>query len=181
MLLQGNEIGLAPIRCKNKEGTESLKTLHYRVNDILYAHTYRYIFQEEAVTINSKLVALGKELKELKVPEKAQPKKNEILNALRTICRSLQGYSNYPQTSDDAEAIQRAVNGLVHQFIKTKNDSRRTPAGDSRLTPEEWLTFLVRTRKLYDYTNGHHHLLKLDTLRKVNAECLEAISSCGKI
>ena len=165
MLLQGKEIGLAPIRCKNRDGSEALKTLHFRINDILFQLRYEYIFQTKAMTTLSRLISLGKELKELNVPDKAKPKKNEILTQLRNICRQLQGYSNYTQTGDDTEEMQKAVNNLVHQYLKEKDG----------LTLEEALEYTVKTKELYTTLHPFEGKVKLSTLSGIHTELVRKI------
>ncbi len=117
MLKLGQEIGISPIKCENKEGTEALKTLHFKINDVLYAHTYRYIFPATAARLLDSLTSLGVELKDLQVPDKAAPKKEEILVALRAICRSLKECIHTPITEEDLCGIQKTLH--THIFRKS--------------------------------------------------------------
>jgi len=163
---QGNEIGLAPISCKNKEGCEALKALHFRVNDILYAHTYRYIFPATAARLLDSLTSLGVELKDLQVPDKARAKKDEILNALRTICRNLKEYIHIPITEEDNEAMQKAVNLQIHKCIKAKPS----------LTPEKTLELLLENKQLASDAARYWQNLKTVSFIKIQNELTQILT-----
>ena len=155
-----------PVKTTSKEGTESLKNIHYRVNDILYAHTYRYIFPATAARLLDSLTPLGVELKDLQVPEKAAPKKDEILRALRAICRSLKECIHTPVTEEDYEAMQKAVNLQIHRCIKAK----------PTLTPEKTLRLLLENKELASDAARYWQHLKTTSLVKIQDELLQILT-----
>jgi hypothetical protein len=166
MLKLGQEIGISPIKCENKEGTEALKTLHFKINDVLYAHTYRYIFPATAARLLDSLTSLGVELKDLQVPDKAAPKKEEILVALRAICRSLKECIHTPITEEDHEAMQKAINGQVHRCIKAK----------PTLTPEKTLGLLLENKQLASDAARYWQSLKTTSFVKMQEELIQILT-----
>lgn len=166
MLLLGKTLGLTPIKTNAKEGTESLKKIHFQINDVLFAVAGKYLFRNQAANAFDKLCALGKELKELDVPEKARPKKAEILEQLRVRCNSLKQYKQQNQTLEDVETMQKALGFEIHKFIEQKDN----------LTPEKALALLAETKELYDCIFPFEEKLKVENFIRVNTQLLDYIS-----
>lgn len=158
MLVQAKTLGLTPIKCENREGTEALKKIHYAINDVLYVNAGKYLFKPQAEKMYETLVNYGKELKDLEVPEKAQPKKNEILAELRTRCNSLKVYKQNNQVSEDVPEMQRAVNWTIHLWIEAKDS----------MTPEKALELLRESKTVHDLVWPWSEDLKLSELVKMN-------------
>lgn len=169
MLKQGKQLGLAPIKAENKEGTDRLKDLHYRINDILYPNAGRYIDQALAHKLYQDLCGLGVELDKLEVPERARAKKTEILGKLRTICSNLKEYRKNTQTLEDVPLMQKAVNWTVHLCIEARDKGE--------LTPEKVLDLLKETRRVYDAFKAFDEHLKLETLVKFNGELINNLDT----
>ncbi len=159
---QGKELGLTPIKCENKEGTDKLKDLHHQINDIIYPNYARYIDQALAQTLYKDLCGLGVAVDELEVPERARAKKTELLGKLRTICSNLKDYRKQPQTIEDVPLMQKAINWTVHLCIEAKN---KTDLG-----PDEALSLLKETKRVYDAFKPFEEHLKIETLVKFNGE-----------
>ena len=167
MLQTGKQLGLTPIKCTNKEGTDKLKEIHYAVNDILYKASGRYIFQRQADSIYKQLCEYGKQLAALDVSDKASPKKEELLSKLRVICNSLNVYRKQSQTSEDIESMQKAVGWFLHRYIEARDT----------MTDIQALEFLKETKELSDAVYPWEESLKLSNLTKANRELLSFITT----
>lgn len=166
---KGSELGISPIKCEAKEGTDKLKTLHFQINDILYKNKGKYIDQKLAYSLYTDLCALGVQLDELEVPERARAKKKELLGKLRSICMTLKDYRKQPQTMEDVPQMQKAFGFFVHCYIEAKKNDN--------IKPEEVLGMLVESRRLYDAFLPFSEHLELATFIKVNGELLRWFES----
>ena len=169
MIKQGKQLGLTPIKAENKEGTDKLKELHYRINDILYANAGKYIDQALAHSLYKDLCGLGVELDALQVPDRAKPKKTEILSKLRTVCTNLKDYRKNTQTIEDAPLMQKAVNWTVHLCIEARDKGE--------LTSDKVLELLKETKRVYEAFKPFEEHLKLETLIKFNSELINNIDT----
>lgn len=161
---QGTTLGIAPIKAENKEGSDKLKDLHVRINDVLFKNSFKYIDPALAETLYTRLVELGKELNELQVPDRAKAKKNEILSKLRPICKALNTERKASLTSEDVPMMQKAINSFLHTYISAKNEDR--------LTDSLALELLVESKRLYDSYMKFVEDLKTDKLVQSNYELL---------
>ena len=166
MLVLGKTLGITPIKCEAKEGTDKIKEIHYAVNDILYENSGKYIFQPMAERIYNQLCDYGKQLASLQVPDRANAKKSELLSKLRTVCNSLKVYKGQNQTSEDLKEMQAAINWLLHRFIEAK----------PTLTPEQALKFLKETKEMRDYVFPWDEDLKTGNLVKMNTQLINFIT-----
>ena len=169
MLRKGTEIGIKPIKCEAKEGTDKLKDLHYRINDILYKNAGKYIDTKLANALYSDLCALGVELDELEVPERAREKKKELLGKLRTVCMSLKDYRKVPMTAEDVPLMQKALNFFIHLYIEAKQNDN--------IKPQEVLDLLVESRRLWDAYLPFIESLRTDMFIKANTELVNWFDS----
>jgi hypothetical protein len=169
MLKQGKQLGITPIKCEQKEGTDKLKDLHYRINDILYSNSGKYIDKALAQSLYGDLCGLGVELDALEVPERARAKKTELLGKLRTVCMNLKDYRKQPQTIEDTQLMQAAINWVVHLCIDAKEKNE--------LTPEKVLELLKETKRVYEAFKPFEEHLKTDTLIKLNGELVNNIDT----
>jgi hypothetical protein len=167
MLTLGRTLGLTPIKCEAKEGTDKLKEIHYQINDVLYKNSGKYIFQSHAERLYNQLCDYGKRLASLEVPDKANPKKSELLTKLRTICNSLKVYKKQAQTSEDVKEMQSAINWLLHRFIEAKDN----------ITDEQALELLKETKELSDAVYPWEEELKLTNLVKMNRQLINLITT----
>jgi len=167
MLTQGKSLGVSPIKCEAKEGTDKLKDLHYRINDLLYRNCGRYLFKPQAEELFQNLCALGKELSALEVPDRARPKKDELLSKLRIICNSLATYRHQEQTSEDIPLMQKTVNWWLHQYIAAK----------ASMDTNKALELLAESKTLHDCVFKWEESLKLANLVKANHELAAFITN----
>lgn len=161
---QGIELGVAPIKADNKEGSDKLRDIHVRINDVLYRNSYRYIDPALAGVLYDRLVELGKELNDTNVPDRAKAKKDEILAKLRPICKALNVERKGKLTFEDVPMMQKAINSFLHTYISAKNEDR--------LTDALVLELLVESRRLYDAFERFLENLKADKLVQSNYELL---------
>lgn len=166
---KGNELGLTIIKCQNKTGTDNLKDLHRRINAILYVNMYRYIDQQLACDIYTELCGIGKDLSDLKVPESARAKKEELLGELRKRCTVLKDYKKIPNTVDDVPQMQAVINYTVHICVEAKNNNN--------ITPEEVLGLIKETKRVYNAFSPFEEHLKIETLVKFNGELIRYIET----
>lgn len=166
---KGTELGIRPIKCENKSGTDKLKAIHFRINEILYNNAGKWIDPTLANAIYTDLCALGVELDELDVPETARPKKKELLGKLRPICVTLKDYRKLPLTPNDLPQMQAALNFFIHLFIEAKKNDN--------IKPEEVLAMLVESRRLWDAFCPFEQHLKTDHFIKANGELLRWFES----
>lgn len=167
MLVLGRSLGLSPIKTEHKEGTDKLKEIHFQVNEVLYQNSGKHIFQHHAERLYNQLCDYGKRLASLEVPDKANPKKSELLSKLRTICNSLKVYKKQAQTSEDVKEMQAAVNFLLHRFIEVKDN----------ITDEQVIDFLKEIKELYDAVYPLEEDLKLTNLVKMNRQLINHITT----
>lgn len=164
MIKLGKELGLTPIKCGNREGTPQLKELHYKINDILYKWSGKYLFQTDAEQVFRELCGYGKELSALVVPGKASAKKSELITALRKVCTSLREYCKNEQTSEDLELMQKAVNFFLHKAIEAKNEG---------LTVEKAVGLLQEQKELWQNIGKFLDNLRVSNYLKMNRELLD--------
>ena len=169
MLKQGIDIGVNPIKCDSKEGTEKLKELHHQINDILYNNRYKYIDQKLANTMFTALCDLGVKVDELEVPERAMAKKKELITKLRTVCKALQSYRKERQTVEDVPLMQKALGWFAHTYIVAKQQDE--------INPKQVLDMLIESRRLWDAFCPFEQHLNTATFVKINGELLRWFES----
>lgn len=120
---RGNELGIKPIKCKNREGTEDIRKIHMEINNLLYENSGKYINHQLALDIYEELCKKGLELKSLNVPERAKAKQTELLDKLRDIIKTLKPYKEIGDdwtSEEDIECVQKTINFWLAQHIKNK-------------------------------------------------------------
>lgn len=158
------ELGITPLKCENKEGTENLREIHHRINDIIYPNGGKYIDRKLKEDIYSQLVEEGKKLNDLKVTERAEPKKKELLEKLRKVCLSLKSYDAYLDPTDTPFA-QKTINYFIHQFITVKKE----------ITMDIAYTFYKESYRLWEAFNSLEQV-NMTSLKGVNNELLEILN-----
>lgn len=167
MLKLGRELGLSPIKTQSKEGTETIKQIHYKVNDVLFGLSGKLLFKKDAELAFTKLCGYGKELKELKVPEKANAKKDELLTALRRVCTVLRKYiGEVCVTEEDIPTIQKSINWAIHKYIQAKEEDKldtMTVVGMLEGNKELWLNIepFVDNLKKSNFLKMNRELLNI--------------------
>lgn len=168
MLNQGQTLGLVPIKCENKEGTDKLKEIHHDINDILYRTRYAYIFKRDANDIYTRLCAYGKDLAGLEVPDRAKAKQEELLAKLRVVCNSLNVYRKQDQTFEDVDKMDKALGFFTHRFIEIKDN----------ITFEKATELLKESKELYNNVYPFaERLSKIENFIRCNTQLLTWIQS----
>lgn len=163
---KGFELNLNIVKPQHKEGTDKLKELHYKVNDVMFNYNKQYIAPKTAERLFSLLCKYGVSIKDLELPQRAIEKRDEILSALRDACNSLKNYKdNYKTTTEDKSQAQKTLNYAVSQYLTKKEE----------YTDEDYLKALRRNKTLYTEYNTEG--LKTTAFKKMQAECLEHINS----
>lgn len=167
---RGSEIGIATISTINREGTDDLKDLHYAINDLLYFYNKKYISRKDAEHILSCLQEHGTALSELKVPAKAKDKKEELLNAVRNIWKSVNSYyKSFKWSDSDISQIQATINYQVKQLVDAKSDGRLIKLP---------IKYLDENKMIYDnmvIDSGYADKLKLDTFKEFNEQIINVV------
>lgn len=171
-MLQGFNLGLEPVKTENKEGNDEIKSLHYKINDILYQYNKCYISDVTAKRLVKELTKLGIALKAVDCKPKEELKQKEILQALRTVVRNLNGYiDKFSWDEIDRTPIQSTVNYCVSQYVKLKNEDK--------LCDSQILKLLKRQREIVeDFILPASDTLKnlnMQSFRKMNEELLRIL------
>lgn len=161
------DVGITPIKCTEKTGTEELKKLHIKANDILYRYSFRPILYDIIVLVKGKIVSVGKEIKALDVPNSALAKKEEILKKLRIQLSALiKLESEYRCIDEDANKAAEALQKYkVAQYIKVKYS----------MSQEEMLKELEDNKELYEALKENYAILP--SFEQMQKELLENFSS----
>jgi hypothetical protein len=118
-MIKYEELNIKPISTENKKGTDKIKDIHYKINELLYFYSKKYADPTTAQDIINDITLHANQLKEL--PD--NPKRDEILNKLRDMVKSLIHYKksfkweNNPNTVD---AIQRTLNYAIRNYVALK-------------------------------------------------------------
>lgn len=95
MWSKGNEIGIKPIKFDNHQSNKELDELIFRLNDILYFWSQKYISPRAKDRILKKLTEVGIALNGLTGLENTYPKKrrDEAVEKMRIIFKSVNAYT----------------------------------------------------------------------------------------
>lgn len=168
MLQNGETLGLVPLKCENKEGTDKLKEIHHGINDILFRTRYSFIFKRDANDIYTRLCAYGKDLAGLEVPDRAKAKKEELLTKLRKVCNSLNVYRKQDQTVEDVDKMDKALGYFTHKFIEVKDN----------ITFDKAVELLKESKELYNNVYPFaEHLSKIENFIRTNTQLMTWIQS----
>lgn len=158
-----NEIGVSIIKCKNKQGTDNLKELHYKINDLLYKNANTYAIKSIAIYIEKQLVEYGIELNNLQVPDSAKAKKNEILAALRDMVINLRKYlAEYNvNPNEEKQAATAILKYRLSNYIKSKQT----------LTTDQIIALLEENKTIYDLLQ-----VEYEPFRKMQDELIQILN-----
>lgn len=169
MLKRGNEVGITTIKTEEKQGCDSLKDIHYHINELTFKYQQKYIDKYTAKEVIDKYDGFINELNELKIPSGAETKKNEIISQLKTNKGILTDYMNTVEIDEtDIPKIQKMIQFQVASYIKDKNDFNINKA-TTYLEDMNWLTtrFINNPKCI----NG----LNTNTYYKMNREIVQWI------
>lgn len=150
------EIGLPPIKLKNKYGDKNIDNILKEINELLYFFNYKYVNQTAKEYLLKMLIQFGIELKNIDQPlaKKSSSKKDELIEILRKYYTTLRIY--YPD--EDIELEQKMSKMMVAQYIRHKKE------GFKFRDYLDWLYNIKLFASLYTVT---------DSLRSVQNEIIK--------
>lgn len=167
---RGKDLGIETIKTVAKEGTQQLKDLHCTVNDVMYKYSWKYISPKMSERIYNQLAELGKELNNLSVPDKAKAKKEEILNAIRTVLRNLKAYGNgYRWMQTDADEVQKSLGFLLSDYLNHKGDEDFDAVKALAVNKEIWDDMYMAC--------PYQDRIKTDKFKSMQSELLEVVKT----
>ena len=152
----GKEIGLLPIKLKNKYGSKEIDNLQKEINELLYFFYFKYVNKTAKNYLLQMLIQFGIDLKNIDQPlaKKSSSKKDELIEILRKYYTTLKAY--YPD--EDIELEQKMSKMVVSQYLKAKKEG--FPFKDYL----EWLYNIKLFASLYTVT---------DSLKSVQKEIIK--------
>ena len=119
-----NEKGIVFIKCANKISTDKITAVQHKANALLFSIQNAHIAPNLTVRAYNTLKECWIELNTMEVKNsKAVPKKQEIMNALKSIILNLR--SIYGVTST-AKELQTTLNYALSRAIAFKNEQHST-------------------------------------------------------
>ena len=119
-----NEKGIVFIKCANKISTDKITAVQHKANALLFSIQNTHIAPNLTVRAYNTLKECWIELNTMEVKNsKAVPKKQEIMNALKSIILNLR--SIYGVTST-AKELQTTLNYALSRAIAFKNEQHST-------------------------------------------------------
>lgn len=135
--------GFTSIKCEAKVGTDKLKELHYKANDIIFKYNMQYAFPRNVKIAEQLLTEVFIEIKDLNVNEKAQAKKDEILKLGRVIVTNLIAYrKQFKYDESCVTAIEGMCKYRLSDYLK-KKDTLMITEGVSLLRDNQILNQIV--------------------------------------
>lgn len=165
------ELNINPIKCEHKQGTEKLKALHYSANEVIFKYHKRYINAVIAAKIYKAFITIGKDIKDLEVPDSAKAKQRELLDILRGYCKIISGYK--PDDNNYEFAASKTMQFALSQYLYDKDKGKlKDPLqvlkhlNNIKEIREEWSKYPITNKK---------------ALCTANAELLEMINEYYKL
>lgn len=135
--------GFKYIKCEAKVGTDKLKELHYKANDIIFKYNMQFAFPRNVEIAEQLLKEVFVEIKDLDVNEKAQAKKDEILKLGRVLVSNLIEYRKlFKYDESCVAAIEGMCKYRLSDYLK-KKDSLTIADGVSLLIDNQTLNQIV--------------------------------------
>lgn len=121
-------IGIISAKMKS---TEELQKVQGEINDIIHNNLYNFMLPQKVNEMIDSLIPLFVEMKEMKLSEKVEPRRTELLRQGREIIGKLKQYVNVEYSKDEyVEAYTLQYKRLVAEYLKSKNDLDITKSAD---------------------------------------------------
>ncbi len=161
------------IRCQNKIGNDQMNEIQHNINAVVYKYGKSFIAPATAGTIYNTFVTCGQQLNDLKVTDKQNPKKQEILSQLRTICQNVRTYSKSQLTVSDLEQIKGTMKYRIYKFLEAKRNNTLTDSvilDHLRTNTEIWLDMVSPLK-------SHFSEKELKDFKDLNGQLLNIINN----
>lgn len=107
------------IKCEHKQGNESIKTLHYRANEILFRLKNQYIMKNRTIRAGRALRDIVDELIALKcASSQAELKRNELIMKINGALKYLRSVIS---VTPSANEMQSTINYEVSAYLRDKS------------------------------------------------------------
>lgn len=138
------QIGIHIIKCQSKHTNESLKSLQYKANEILFPLPKRVASKKALERLLAKLITIGKDISNLDCPTNVTDKRSEILEQIRSMCINVKQQLKQSEDITQEEA-DRVFRYQTSQYLKKK---------DTTLDESNILNLLQQNKELSeDYPN----------------------------
>lgn len=107
------------IKCEHKQGNESIKTLHYRANEVLFHLKNQYIMKNRTIRAGRALRDVVDELMALKTTSnQAELKRNELIMKINGALKYLRSVIS---VTPSANEMQSTINYEVSAYLRDKS------------------------------------------------------------
>lgn len=167
MLQTLKQMGITPITVTNiKLRLDSLKTLQYKANEVMYPHFNSVLSLDETRALKEQIKLICEDIKKLNETRETQ----EVIRQLLDIIKALRTYiANYRFDDGDVEKVQKLINYRLACYIKDKKDNN--------LTDDRILYHLKNIKRLYDSGFLATSTYKLKPFVSMHKELLEEFNN----
>lgn len=107
------------IKCEHKQGNESIKTLHYKANEVLFRLKNQYVMKNRTLRAGRALRDVADELKALKcTSNQAELKRNELIMKINDALKYLRSVVS---VTPSAQEVQSTINYEVSAYLRDKS------------------------------------------------------------
>ena len=111
--------------------TEELQIVQREINGIIHNQLYDFMLPDKGKEMIDNLTPLFVKMKDLKLSDKVEPKRTELLRQGREIITKLKQYVNVEYGKEEyVEVYTLKYKRLVAEYLKSKNDMDITQAAD---------------------------------------------------
>lgn len=111
--------------------TEELQIVQREINGIIHNQLYDFMLPNKVKEMIDNLTPLFVKMKDLKLSDKVEPKRTELLRQGREIITKLKQYVNVEYGKEEyVEVYTLKYKRLVAEYLKSKNDMDITQAAD---------------------------------------------------
>ena len=162
----------ATIKCEAKASNDGLKTLHYQANEIIFHYNQQFAFPRNVQAAIDELTKVFVDIRDLKVPDAVNAKKQEIIQKGRTIVKSLKDYKeNFSYDASCIGGIESMCKFQLSGFLKHKEN----------LSIEEGVRILQNNQMLREIVNDVERQLrakpKVEAFLRMQGEIIELLES----
>lgn len=118
--MKGNEILVKPVKFENHRSNDELDKIIYEFQDLLYFYATKEIVVYAKCDILDSIEKMANRVKDIECDDKVQPRKDELLTAMRKIYKSVRNYGVHPYKKEDVEIVQKLIQYLIAKSIKAK-------------------------------------------------------------